>query len=40
MWLTNNADNLSIHMIGDTLGILIGRRGGALDALQYLPAFR
>ena len=32
----SKADNLSIHMIGDTLGILIGRRGETLDALQYL----
>ena len=33
-------DNLSIHMIGDTLGILIGRRGETLDALQYLTSLQ
>ena len=36
----SNADNLSIHMIGDTLGILIGRRGETLDALQYLTSLQ
>ena len=34
------ADNLYIHMIGDTLGILIGRRGETLDALQYLTSLQ
>ena len=33
-------DHLTIHMIGDTLGILIGRRGETLDALQYLTSLQ
>ena len=33
-------DGLYIHMIGDTLGILIGRRGDTLDALQYLTSLQ
>ena len=33
-------DGLYIHMIGDTLGILIGRRGETLDALQYLTSLQ
>ena len=33
-------DNLYIHMVGDTLGILIGRRGETLDALQYLTSLK
>ena len=33
-------DNLYIHMVGDTLGILIGRRGETLDALQYLTSLQ
>lgn len=33
-------EHLSIHMIGDTLGILIGRRGETLDALQYLTSLQ
>ena len=36
----SKADNLSVHMIGDTLGILIGRRGETLDALQYLTSLQ
>ena len=36
----SKADNLFIHMIGDTLGILIGRRGETLDALQYLTSLQ
>ena len=35
----SKADNLSIHMIGDTLGILIGRRGETLDAIQHLTNY-
>lgn len=35
-----NEDGLYIHMIGDTLGILIGRRGETLDALQYLTSLQ
>ena len=33
-------DGLYIHMIGDTLGILIGRRGETLDVLQYLTSLQ
>ncbi|MBQ8094996.1 MAG: Jag N-terminal domain-containing protein [Clostridia bacterium] len=33
-------DSISVHMIGDTLGILIGRRGETLDALQYLTSLQ
>ena len=36
----SEADSLTIHMIGDTLGILIGRRGETLDALQYLTSLQ
>ena len=32
-------DSLYIHMIGDTLGILIGRRGETLDAIQHLTNY-
>ncbi|MBQ2956629.1 MAG: Jag N-terminal domain-containing protein [Clostridia bacterium] len=33
-------DHLSVSMMGDTLGILIGRRGDTLDALQYLTSLQ
>lgn len=33
-------DHLSIAMMGDTLGVLIGRRGDTLDALQYLTSLQ
>lgn len=36
----SHEDSLYIHMIGDTLGILIGRRGETLDALQYLTSLQ
>ena len=32
--------NVFVQMSGDTLGILIGRRGETLDALQYLTSLR
>jgi spoIIIJ-associated protein len=32
--------NVFVKMTGDTLGILIGRRGETLDALQYLTSLR
>ena len=36
----SKADNLFHPLIGDTLGILIGRRGETLDALQYLTSLQ
>lgn len=36
--LTDDEGNIRVNMEGDTLGILIGRRGETLDALQYLTA--
>lgn len=33
-------NNIFVQMTGDTLGILIGRRGETLDALQYLTSLR
>ena len=32
--------NVFVRMTGDTLGILIGRRGETLDALQYLTSLK
>lgn len=34
--ITHEDDNLHINLVGQDLGILIGRRGETLDALQYL----
>ena len=31
-----NEDNVNINLIGDDMGILIGKRGQTLDSLQYL----
>lgn len=36
MRVTEAEGNLNVAMMGDELGILIGRRGETLDALQYL----
>ena len=38
--VTEEAYHLSVAMMGDTLGILIGRRGDTLDALQYLVSLQ
>ena len=38
--VTEEEDHLSASMMGDTLGILIGRRGDTLDALQYLTSLQ
>ena len=35
---TDDEGNVKINIHGDTLGILIGRRGETLDALQYLTS--
>ena len=37
---TDDEGNVYASMTGDTLGILIGRRGETLDALQYLTSVR
>ncbi len=38
MAVSENDKHLSVEMTGDPLGILIGRRGDTLDALQYLTS--
>ena len=35
---TDDEGNIRVNIHGDTLGILIGRRGETLDALQYLTS--
>ena len=37
---TDAEGNVFANMTGDTLGILIGRRGETLDALQYLTSLK
>ena len=37
---TDAEGNVFAQMTGDTLGVLIGRRGETLDALQYLTSLR
>lgn len=37
---TDTEGNVFVQMTGDTLGILIGRRGETLDAIQYLTSLR
>ena len=38
--VTEEEDHLTAAMMGDELGILIGRRGETLDALQYLTSLQ
>lgn len=38
--LQESEGHLRVQMIGDTLGVLIGRRGETLDALQYLTSLQ
>ncbi|MGN1069560.1 MAG: RNA-binding cell elongation regulator Jag/EloR [Candidatus Fimadaptatus sp.] len=38
IYVAETSGSMSISMMGDTLGILIGRRGDTLDALQYLTS--
>ncbi len=37
---TDTENNVFVQMTGDTLGILIGRRGETLDAIQYLTSLK
>ena len=37
---TDDDGSIRVNMEGDTLGILIGRRGETLDALQYLTSLK
>ena len=34
--ITVNEDNVDIDLVGDDMGVLIGKRGQTLDSLQYL----
>lgn len=36
--MVESEEQLLIKMTGDVLGVLIGRRGDTLDALQYLTS--
>ena len=38
--IEESEDHIEAQMIGDTLGVLIGRRGDTLDALQYLTSLQ
>ncbi len=38
--MEETGDHLEVQMIGDALGVLIGRRGDTLDALQYLTSLQ
>ena len=41
VYVDQNQENaLGLRLIGDTLGILIGRRGETLDAIQYLTSLQ
>jgi len=34
--ITQNEKHISVNLVGENMGILIGKRGGTLDSLQYL----
>lgn len=36
--VTETEDSISVNLVGDSTGVLIGRRGETLDALQYLTS--
>ena len=36
--ITEDDDSLNINLIGDDMGIVIGKRGDTLDAIQYLTS--